>query len=295
MKNPVKILLQPTIPYAEDDWHIGRFSLLTEHLKSLKDENGDALYEVTARNLEQDTNGNDKVLNKLDESDFDQLWLFALDTDGILSKEDCRGDHEISSKRQRNFHDARSSRYGNFALHGRRNRRGALFSLETKRSRTMSATNATIRRRKTLISRIIIPVQTAIIKKLSPSNPFTNFLKDRTARQSNFSPRIRTKAESVNRKMTIRRVLSPKAKVGCFGKDFNLIVAFERSEDKHGNKFGRGIAESSFHHLVDYNWDTKGCPTFLEEPPGDDVKNNPEKLEDIKTYISNLARWLASK
>ena len=33
MKNPVKILLQTTIPYAEDDWHIGRFSLLTEHLE----------------------------------------------------------------------------------------------------------------------------------------------------------------------------------------------------------------------------------------------------------------------
>jgi hypothetical protein len=27
---------------------------------------------------------------------------------------------------------------------------------------------------------------------------------------------------------------------------------------------GRGIAESSFHHLVDYHWDTKkGCPDFV--------------------------------
>ena len=85
-----KILLQTTIPYTEDDWHIGRFSLLREHLESLRDENGNALYEVTARNLEKDANGNDKVLNKLDESDFDELWLFALDTDGVLSTEDCQ-------------------------------------------------------------------------------------------------------------------------------------------------------------------------------------------------------------
>jgi hypothetical protein len=78
------------------------------------------------------------------------------------------------------------------------------------------------------------------------------------------------------------------------GKDFNLVVAFEREADKHGNRCGRGIAESSFHHLVDYNWDiAKGCPTFLEEPPGDGYKTNPQILEDIKIYAANLAKWLA--
>ena len=127
-----KILLQTTIPYTEDDWHIGRFSLFKEHLESLKDENGNALYEVTARNLEKGADGNDKVLNRLDESDFDELWLFALDTDGVLSTEDCQAITKFRQKRQRHFHDTRSSGYGNVALHGRRHRRGALFSLETK-------------------------------------------------------------------------------------------------------------------------------------------------------------------
>ena len=76
-------------------------------------------------------------------------------------------------------------------------------------------------------------------------------------------------------------------------KDFNLLIAFEHSTDKHGNKLGRAVAESSFHHLVDYNWDTEmGCPTFVEEPPGNGVKEHPERLEDIKTYVANLAKWL---
>ena len=79
MSKPVKILLQTTIPYAEDDWHIGRFSLLNEHLKSLLDENGNALYDVTTRNREENLSGVDPLLSTLDESDFDQLWLFALD------------------------------------------------------------------------------------------------------------------------------------------------------------------------------------------------------------------------
>jgi hypothetical protein len=37
---------------------------------------------------------------------------------------------------------------------------------------------------------------------------------------------------------------------------FNLIIAFEQRRDNHGNLLGQAIAESSFHHFVDYNWDT---------------------------------------
>lgn len=75
---------------------------------------------------------------------------------------------------------------------------------------------------------------------------------------------------------------------------FNLIVVFESMTDEHGNTLGRAIAESSFHHLVDYNWDiSKGCPSFVLEPPGDQIVREPEKLNDIKTYVSNVACWLA--
>jgi hypothetical protein len=30
----------------------------------------------------------------------------------------------------------------------------------------------------------------------------------------------------------------------------------------------------------------------LEEPPGDGYEQNPQALEDIKTYVRNLALWL---
>ena len=78
------------------------------------------------------------------------------------------------------------------------------------------------------------------------------------------------------------------------GRAFNLLVAFESVDDRHGNTLGRAVAESSFHHFVDYNWDTSmGCPSFLAEPPGDQIKREPEKLEDVKAYVRNLALWLA--
>jgi hypothetical protein len=69
MKNPIRILLQTTIPTTEDDWHIKRFSLLHEHLASLKDEAGNPLCEVTARDREVNGGGDDPVLSALDKSD----------------------------------------------------------------------------------------------------------------------------------------------------------------------------------------------------------------------------------
>ncbi|HEY0048774.1 MAG TPA: hypothetical protein VGB68_05795 [Pyrinomonadaceae bacterium] len=199
MKKPIKILLQTTIPFAENDWHIDRFSLLREHLASLKDENGSPLFEVAARNLELNEEGNDRLLSALDESDFDEL---------------CDSIHELLQKP-----DGGVIEY--FPAHPHEGGVGV------------------------------------------PEN-----------------------------EMSARVVARGKSKIS--GKDFNLIVAFERSEDRHGNRLGRGIAESSFHHLVDYNWDVrKGCPDFVEEAPGEGYRKNPRALNDVKTYVENLAKWLA--
>ncbi len=89
MSMPINILLQTTIPFTENDWHIGCFSLLKKHLESLKDDNGDPLYSVMARDSDEDETGNDRILKDIDASDFDELWLFAVDTGDGLSTEDC--------------------------------------------------------------------------------------------------------------------------------------------------------------------------------------------------------------
>ena len=288
-----KILLQTTIPFSEDDWHIGRFSLLTEYLESLKDENGDALYEVTARNLEKDKNGNDAVLNKLDESDIDELWLFALDTDGVLSKEDCQA---ITKFRQngrgifttRDHQDMGTSlcTVGGIGaahyFHSRqndpedeRNKRDDQDTTTIDFPNYHSGANGDYQKIKIVgeTHELLKRADGSTIKYF-PAHPHEGGVGKPDDDDS-------------------ARVIA-KSKSQTTGKDFNLIVAFERSEDNHGNTLGRGIAESSFHHLVDYNWDlSKGCPTFLEEPPGNEIKNNPEKLKDVKTYVANLARWLS--
>jgi hypothetical protein len=92
----------------------------------------------------------------------------------------------------------------------------------------------------------------------------------------------------------------PQARVIATGKSkvtkrpFNLVVASDYYRDNQGNQAGRVVAQSTFHHFVDYNIDTDmGCPSFVDEPPGQGIKTNPVGLADVYTYFRNLALWLA--
>jgi hypothetical protein len=288
-----KILLQTTIPYTENDWHIGRFSLLREHLASLKDETGAALYEVTARDIEKDAHGNDAVLSKLAETDFDELWLFAVDTGDGLTPLDCAG---ITKFRQRGG--------GIFSTRDHQDLGSSLCTVggigaaHFFHSRQQDPDEARNCRDDQDTRNIDYPNyhsgSNGDYQTIKPRGEVHELLKKSDGSVIEFFPAhpheggvgVPGDAESA------RIVATGTSQVT--GKDFNLIVAFERNRDAHGNRCGRGIAESSFHHLVDYNWDTaKGCPDFVEEAPGDGYEKNPETLEDIKTYVSNLAKWLA--
>ena len=85
---PKKILLQTTIPAIADDWNIARFHLLAEFLEGQRAVDGSRLFQVTARNRDA-RSGPDSLLSRIDQSDVDQMWLFAVDTGDGLSPEDC--------------------------------------------------------------------------------------------------------------------------------------------------------------------------------------------------------------
>jgi hypothetical protein len=88
MNSPKKILLQTTIPATKDDWSIARFSRLGALLSEQRDERGVPVYDVVMR--DRDAPGApDSLLSTIDKSDFDQLWLFAVDTGNGLTSEDC--------------------------------------------------------------------------------------------------------------------------------------------------------------------------------------------------------------
>lgn len=294
MPKPIRILLQTTIPPAGDDWSIERFSLLRNHLASIRDDNGTPIYEVTARNRETNLEGNDLVLSVLDTTDFDELWLFAVDLGNGLTVADCKG---ITRFRQRGG--------GILATRDHQDLGSSLCSLGgvgrahffhtqhqdpdiSRRVRDDQDTEA--------ISwpnyhsgsngdyQSVKPVEPVHELLLNP-NMASGVIEYFPAHPHEGSVGV---PEGEDHARVIATGLSQ-----VTHRPFNLVVAFERALDRHGNTLGRAVAESSFHHFVDYNWDVgMGCPSFLLEPPGDQIRREPEKLGDIKTYVSNLARWL---
>jgi hypothetical protein len=295
MKRPIRILLQTTIPAVEDDWHIGRFSLLNEHLSGLRDAEGHLLCEVTSRDRETNTGADDELLSRLDTTDFDELWLFAVDTGDGLTEADCKG---ITRFRQRGG--------------------GILSTRDHQDLGSSLCTLGGVGRAHFFHSKNQDPDET---RHTRDDQDTKDILWPNYHSGSNGNYQLVTSLEPVHE--LLRNTSSPSGRIEYFPahpheggvgvpegegqsrviatgvsqvteRPFNLIVAFETEQDTHGNTLGRAVAESSFHHFVDYNWDTSmGCPSFLAEPPGDQIKREPEKLEDVKTYVRNLALWLA--
>lgn len=290
---PIRILLQTTIPPTEDDWNIDRFRLMREHLSSLKNEDGSQLCKVTARNRAQNAAGDDPILSRLDNADLDELWLLAVDPGDGLSVKDCEG---ITRFRQRgggimatrDHQDLGSSICTIGGI-------GAAHFFHSQNMDPDESRRAPDDQDTPSISwpnyhsgsngdyqRVTAVAPAHELLRRNDSSGLIEFFPAHPHEGGVGVPQGEANA---------RVIATGVSKVT--NRPFNLAVAFESAEDKHGNKLGRGVAESSFHHFVDYNWDTDhGCPSFLLEAPGDGITREPKKLQDIKTYVRNLAVWL---
>ena len=292
MSKQVKILLQTTIPYTEDDWHIGRFSLLTEYLRSLKNPDGGYLYDVTARDRQNDDRGIDPVLSSLDTSDFDQLWLFAVDVGDGLAADECRaitgfmkrGGGLLTARDHNDLGSSLCSLGGIGSAHyfhsknqdpdEERHSRDDNITLNIDWPNYHSGANGDYQVIKAADHELLRRSDGSLIEYF-PAHPHEG-----AVGLPGDHPTAQIIAAGTSR-ITLR--------------PFNLLVSFDSFVDSDGKLWGRGIAESSFHHLVDYNWDTDSeCPTFVEERPGDGYKRDPEKLDDIRQFVANAAKWLST-
>ncbi len=286
MTEPKKILLQTTIPPTEDDWSIARFSSLAALLRSVRDENGNALYEVTAR--DRDPPGTpDSVLSTIDQSDFDELWLFAVDVGDGLTEEDCAAisrfrrngggllvtrDHmDLGSSvctlggvgKAHYFHSKQPDPDAN------RRRRDDPYTTYIDWPNFHSGANGDFFK-----IEFVGEAHPVLANQRSPTG-LIRFLPSHPHEGDIGAP----KGEDA------RVILTGKSK--ATGNDFNVSVAFEPGE--HG---GAAIAESTFHRFADYNWDPQfGCPSFVTEKPGDGLKRVPEAMADTHRYALNIAAW----
>jgi hypothetical protein len=289
MTATINLLLQTTIETDQNDWHIGRFSMLREYLESLRSIDGEPLVRVTAR--DRTTVGiPDPVLSTLDESRFDELWLFAVDIGNGLHPEDCAGISRFRRKGgglllTRDHMDLGSSIC---TLGGV----GAAHQFHTRNRDTGTSLPAPDDKGTPEIlwpnfhsgangNYQEIQVEGSVHPVLrDPARPqhSLRYLPTHPHEGAVFAPdgdeSARVIATGISKATGVR---------------FNLVVAFEASS--HG---GRALAQSTFHHFADYNWDpSAGCPDFVSEAPGYGLRTTPAAMRSVHDYVRNIALWLA--
>ncbi|UPG90931.1 hypothetical protein L2Y96_03905 [Luteibacter aegosomaticola] len=284
-----RILLQSTIPTTADDWHIGRFSLLRETLASIRGEDGQALFDVTARDRGP-VDAPDPVLATLDTSGYDQVWLFAVDVGDGLSPEDCEA---IGRFRQRGggLFVARD----HMDLGSSVCTLGGIGAAHFFHSRNQEPDPSRHQIDDTVTTNISWPNYhsgaNGDFQTIEVDGPVHPVLRDSAAADGALRLLPAHPHEGAVGKpdndATARVIATGRSQVS--GRRFNIAVAFEPHD---GN--GPAIAESTFHHFADYNWDPSlGCPSFVSEAPGDGIAGSPEAQRSIRLYAENIARWLA--
>ncbi len=285
MADTVRILLKTTIPTTEDDWHIGRFSRLVAHLAA-----SGGGFDVTARDRIIDAQGDDLDLRSAAEGAFDQVWLIAVDVTGALTARDI--DH-IAAFRARGG--------GLFLTRDHQDlgaclaRLGAVGATQHFQSVNPEADEA-----RRCCDDLEMPAITwpnyhsgangdlQAIEVARPVHPIM--------RRASGDPIARLPAHPHEGAVGVPDGLGDAARLIACGRSatsgavFGLCVAIEEPGQ------GRAVSDSSFHHLADFNWDPRlGCPSFVDEAPGDEVLRDPRALDDVHAYVSNIAAWLAGR
>jgi hypothetical protein len=292
MDRTVRILVQTTTPAEPDNWSVDSLTLLRQHLGSLR---RDGLrFDVTARNREAPAREPDPQLSRLDQSDFDELWLFALDVGEGLTPADCEG---ISRFRRRgggilaarDHNDMGSSlcELGGVGLAHHFHSKNPEPDLERQAPDDLETPAISWPNYHT--------GRNGDFQRIVPASPVHELMTQPDAPSS----RIEYFPAHPHEGAVDAPASDPSARVVArgtsltTGRPINLVVAFERSRNAEGEMLGRAVAQSSFHHFADYNWDTaRGAPSFVTEPEGTGMKTEPRARADIERYVGNLAAWL---
>jgi hypothetical protein len=284
---PIKVLLQTTIPTTADDWCIARFGLLGQFLREQR-RIGAPLFEVTMRDRDS-LGAPDSVLSTLDHSQFDEMWLFAVDVGNALTPQDCAAISRFRRQGRgllitRDHMDLGSSLCDLGGI-------GEAHHFHSRNLDPDAARRAPDDTITTSISwpnfhsgangdyqeiRAIAPLH-AVLTNPNAAGGAIRFLPAHPHEGDVSAPKnqgARVIAEGMSK---------------TTGRPFNIAVAFEPNSSA-----GPAIAESSFHHFVDYNWDvSRGSPSFVTELPGVGIAQEPKVLLDTHRYVLNIALWLA--
>lgn len=289
MHKPIRVLLQTTIEATPNDWHIGRFSMLRDYLASATSDRGDALFEVVARDRD-DTSAADTVLASLDRSDFDELWLFAVDVGNGLNPEDRAGILRFWERGggllvARDHMDLGCSvcalgPVGDANLFHTHNATSPLPQPDDRDTPYIlwpnfhSGANGDFQR----ISPV--PPVHPVMRDTSSQNGAIAYLPAHPHEGAVVAPPSDPDARAIATGTS-----------RATGQTFNVAVAFEPS-----GRRGPALTQSTFHHFADYNWDARrGSPDFVTEAPAYVLPGAGHAMASIHRYVRNAALWLAGR
>jgi hypothetical protein len=277
-----RILLQTTIAANPDDWDIDRFSLLADELRA-------AGHDVVARNR-TGKGDDDPILSHVDELGFDQVWLLAVDVGEGLTDADVEA-----------------------ILRFRENGGGVLTARDHENLGSCLCGLGSVGLVNQFHDENVDPA-TMCDDQDTPTISWPNY---HSGANGDYQPVLAE--EPVHELLRTTRNASgriewfpahpheglvsaadvPFASVvaqgrsATTGRRFNLAVAVDGEFGPDGRPMGRAVAESTFHHFADYNWDLdRGAPSFVTETPGTEIKADPTHLAVFKDYVRNLAAWL---
>jgi hypothetical protein len=231
------------------------------------------------------------VLSKLDGSDYDQLWLFAVDVGNGLTLDDCgaisrfraAGGRLMVTRDHMDLGSSICTLGGIGAAHYFHTRnldpdpathvRDDPYTTEISWPNFHSGANGDYQEvRPVLPVHPVLenPASAAGVIRYLPAHPHEGGVRA----PENAGARVIATGSS-----------------RATGRAFTIAVAFD-----DGPAGGRAIAQSTFHHFADYNWDPEaGSPSFVTEAPGNGLANNPEAMADTRRYVLNLAKWLGQR
>jgi hypothetical protein len=287
----IRVLIQTTIAYAADDWHVARFSLLADHLSTARGLNGHR-FDVTARNLERRSgSGADPILSSLGALGYDELWLFAVDSgDGLNAAERAgiasfvlRGGGILTARDHQDLGSCLCDLPDIGAAH-QFHSRNCDPRPDHRRADDAETSNITWPNYHS--------GRNGDVQRLSPVDPKHPLL--RSSRGANgiiqhFPAHPHEGSVHAPNDLPGATVVAA-GRSRVTGRAFNLVVACGAGTP------GRWVAHSSFHHFADYNWDlSKGAPSFVTEAPGEQIARAPYLLDDVRTYAVNAAGWLCKR
>ncbi len=195
------------------------------------------------------------MLSTLHESDFDELWLFALDEGDGLTAADCsgitrfrlRGGGILSTRDHQDMGSSLCALAGVGAAHHfqRKNPEldGERRAPDDEETPAISWPNYHSGRNGDFQMVTVVEPLHELVRAGSPAGSIEFFPAHPHEGAVDAPPGDAS-----------ARVIA-KGRSQTTGREFNLVVAFERSVDGRGSRLGRAVAESSFHHFADYNWD----------------------------------------